>query len=383
MTCDHAPQWQRYLVGGAVRDRLMGRVAGDRDWVIVGAHPDALMAAGYLPVGRDFPVFLDPITRDEVALARTERKVAAGYHGFQFQADPSVTLEADLQRRDLTINAMAEAPDGTVLDPYGGQQDLRARILRHVSPAFAEDPVRILRLARFAARWPEFHVAPETMRLCQRMVQAGEVDALVPERVWQEWSRGLMESRPDRMLEVLMQCGALARLLPSVAQAWSDAATARQVTAALLEGISRGWDIALRNAVVLQSATPAETKHGAIGESALRMPAECLDLLTATVRERQALERLAQADAETIGRWLQAQDAWRRPERVEALIEVLQVLAPATQRSAAKRLHRSLQAALALDTSAIVRRAQAEGNRGPALGAAVFAARCAAIATVG
>jgi tRNA nucleotidyltransferase (CCA-adding enzyme) len=209
-----------WMVGGAVRDALLGLPVNDRDWVVVGATPQELVDAGYVPVGRDFPVFLHPITKEEVALARTERKSAPGYRGFVVHADPSVTLEEDLLRRDLTINAMAQDPHGTLVDPYGGQRDLRDKVLRHVSPAFAEDPVRILRLARFAARYRDFSIAPETTALMQQMVGHGEVDALVPERVWQELSRGLMEVRPSRMFEVLRQCGALARLLPEVDRLW-------------------------------------------------------------------------------------------------------------------------------------------------------------------
>ena len=207
---------KRYLVGGAVRDALLGRAVGDRDWVVVGADPEELRRAGYRAVGRDFPVFLHPDTREEHALARTERKTGPGYHGFEFHADPGVTLQDDLRRRDLTINAIARAEDGTLIDPHGGQRDLAARVLRHVSPAFAEDPVRILRLARFAARFADFSVAPETAALMRAMVESGEVDALVPERVWQELSRGLMEAKPSRMFEVLRACGALGRVLPEV-----------------------------------------------------------------------------------------------------------------------------------------------------------------------
>ena len=189
-----------YVVGGAVRDRLLGLPAADRDWVAVGATPEQLVAAGYRPVGQDFPVFLHPVTHEEVALARTERKVGRGYHGFTFHAAPGVTLEEDLARRDLTINAMAEAEDGTLVDPFGGRADLAAGVLRHVSPAFAEDPVRLLRLARLAARFPHFTVAPETAALLAELVRSGEVDALVPERVWQELSRGLLAQQPSRCL---------------------------------------------------------------------------------------------------------------------------------------------------------------------------------------
>ncbi len=213
-----------YRVGGAVRDGLLGLAVRDHDWVVVGGDPDALMREGYLPVGKDFPVFLHPDTREEYALARTERKTAPGYHGFSFHADPGVTLAQDLARRDLTINAMAQRPDATgadgLVDPFHGQQDLQAKVLRHVTDAFREDPVRILRVARFAARFDDFSIAPETMALMQGMVAAGEVDALVPERVWQELARGLMERTPSRMFAVLRDCGALKVLLPEVDRLW-------------------------------------------------------------------------------------------------------------------------------------------------------------------
>lgn len=209
---------ETYLVGGAVRDELLGRQTGERDWVVVGALPEDMEAAGFRPVGRSFPVFLHPDTNEEYALARTERKVAPGYHGFEFHAAPDVTLEQDLARRDLTINAMARSEDGMIVDPLGGQQDLEARILRHCSPAFREDPVRILRLARFAARFAPlgFGVASETLALCREMVDAGEADALVPERVWKELSRALMEPAPAQFIYVLRDCGALARLFPEI-----------------------------------------------------------------------------------------------------------------------------------------------------------------------
>jgi tRNA nucleotidyltransferase (CCA-adding enzyme) len=209
-----------FIVGGAVRDALLDRPVNDRDWVVVGATPDEMTAAGFTPVGADFPVFLHPRSHEEYALARTERKTAPGYRGFVVHADPSVTLEQDLSRRDLTINAMAMTATGRLIDPFGGQRDLSARVLRHVSPAFAEDPVRILRVARFAARFSDFSVAAETLALMRDMVEAGEADALVPERVWQELSRGLMEARPSRMFELLREVGALRRLLPEVAVLW-------------------------------------------------------------------------------------------------------------------------------------------------------------------
>ena len=208
--------FQVYCVGGAVRDELLGFPVKDQDWVVVGATPEQMVALGYQPVGKDFPVFLHPQTHEEYALARTERKTARGYKGFQVYASPEVTLEQDLARRDLTINAIAKDTDGQLIDPHNGQQDLKSKVFRHVSDAFVEDPVRILRLARFAARFADFTVADETMALMQEMVQNGEVDALVPERVWQELARGLMEPKPSRMFVVLRECGALKVLLPEL-----------------------------------------------------------------------------------------------------------------------------------------------------------------------
>jgi tRNA nucleotidyltransferase (CCA-adding enzyme) len=219
---DPAADLSAFLVGGAVRDGLLGLPVGERDYVVVGATQAQLLRRGFRQVGRDFPVFLHPLTQDEYALARTERKTAPGYRGFVVHAEPEVTLEQDLERRDLTINALAQAPDGTLIDPFGGRADLEARILRHVSPAFAEDPVRILRVARFAARFAPlgFRVAPETLALIAAMVEAGEVDALVAERVWQELAKALHEDRPSVFFEVLRACGALERLLPEVDRLW-------------------------------------------------------------------------------------------------------------------------------------------------------------------
>ena len=217
-TLGYAETVDIYLVGGAVRDKLLGLEVADRDHVVVGAAPEALRALGYKPVGKDFPVFLHPETAEEYALARTERKTGRGYHGFAFQADPSVTLEQDLERRDLTINAMAEAPDGTIVDPFGGRADLEARVLRHVSPAFAEDPVRVLRVARFAARYAPlgFTIADETIALMRRMVEDGEVDHLVSERVWAETRRALAEPAPSAFVRALRACDALAVVFPEV-----------------------------------------------------------------------------------------------------------------------------------------------------------------------
>src|SRR3954470_24609393 len=238
-----------YAVGGSVRDELLGLPVTDRDYVVVGATPAEMIELGYKPVGRDFPVFLHPATKEEHALARTERKTARGYHGFEFHSAPDVTLEQDLARRDLTINAIARDEDGVIIDPFNGEEDLSAGILRHVSPAFAEDPVRILRVARFAARFG-FDIAPETLELMRSMVEGGEADALVAERVWQELARGLMEERPSRMLEVLRECGALERIAPELASVFEDPEQASETMDALDEAAGAGASLETRFAVL-------------------------------------------------------------------------------------------------------------------------------------
>jgi len=254
---------QVYLVGGAVRDGLLGRPVSERDWVVVGASPEEMQRLGYRPVGRDFPVFLHPQTHEEYALARRERKVSPGYRGFTTQYSPDVTLEQDLQRRDLTINAMARDSEGRLIDPFGGQRDLAARSLRHVSEAFVEDPVRILRVARFAARFAElgFSVAPETLALMRRMVDNGEVRALVPERLWRELSRALAEPDPEACFDVLAQCGALAVLMPELP--WDEearrvfdgeVAQVRQIQLAAHRRLSRGDQILRLRSRELQRA---------------------------------------------------------------------------------------------------------------------------------
>jgi tRNA nucleotidyltransferase (CCA-adding enzyme) len=354
---------QLYEVGGAVRDALLGRPASDRDWVAVGATPDELIALGYKPVGRDFPVFLHPQTGEEVALARTERKSAPGYHGFTFHASPDVTLEEDLKRRDLTINAMARDAAGTVIDPFGGQRDLRAGVLRHVSPAFAEDPVRLLRVARFAARWPAFTIAEETQALMRRLVDDGEVDALVPERVWQEVARGLMEARPGRMFHVLHGCGALARLARGL-----DASPAR------LARVDRAAEAALQlhqRYALLVFGTPAPTS---IGER-WRVSAECAALATLLHEQAAALAAVSDADAAALVALLDRCDAWRRAARLHELLAAAACLEPPPR---VPRLLVAWQAAAALPTDALAAEAAAAGARGPAVGAFIRARRVAA-----
>ncbi len=402
---------KRYLVGGAVRDALLGLAVGDRDWVVVGADPDRLRAAGYIAVGRDFPVFLDPETREEHALARTERKTGPGYHGFEFHADPSVTLEDDLARRDLTINAIAQDESGALIDPHGGQRDLADKVLRHVSPAFAEDPVRILRLARFAARFVDFSVAAETEALMREMVRAGEVDALVPERVWQELSRGLMEKKPSRMFEVLRECGALARVLPEVDRLWGvpqradyhpEVDTGVHLMMVLDMAARLDAGLAVRYACLGldlgKAETPAEVlpKHIRHEERSVRLARQlserlrvdnaCRSLAEVVAREHGNVHRSSEFGAAAIVRLLERCDALRRPKRFADLLLACEYDArgrlgledaPYPQRT---RLLDALDRVTAVDATAIAEDAAARGLAGPAIGAAIHEARVRALA---
>ena len=353
----HAETLQRFLVGGAVRDRLLGLPVQDRDYVVVGATPESMLAHGYTPVGKDFPVFLHPRTHEEHALARTERKTAPGYRGFVFHADEDVTLEQDLARRDLTINAMAEAEDGTLVDPFHGQRDLQERILRHVSPAFLEDPVRILRLARFAARFIEFTVAPETAALMRAMVENGEVDALVPERVWQEFSKGLMEVRPSRMIKILDECGALARLLPMLASVWAMGHHEhRNPTLASLDAAADAQaSLPVRLAVLLQAATLAPDGLTVIEAACarLKVPGDCRDLAVMTGRERDAIQAGA-TTAQAAVALFERCDAFRKPYRFEQMLEAVgQVGQVANMARAAWRWQALLAAARGVDAGVV------------------------------
>jgi len=308
-----------FLVGGSVRDELLGLPVQDRDHVVVGASPEEMVRAGFRPVGADFPVFLHPQTHEEYALARTERKTAPGYKGFTFHAAPEVTLEEDLRRRDLTINAMARGEDGELIDPYGGERDLQARILRHVSEAFAEDPVRILRVARFAARFARFGfaVAPETAALMRRMVEAGEVDALVPERVWQEVARGLMEHDPSRMLAVLRDCGALARVLPELDAAFERPDVPEKLAARLDQSAQNQFGLPVRYATMLLDLDLEAI--AALG-ARLNAPSDCRELALIAARERDLL-RQDTLDAQTTLDLIERCDALRRPWRIHRLLE--------------------------------------------------------------
>jgi tRNA nucleotidyltransferase (CCA-adding enzyme) len=333
---------QIYLVGGAVRDRLLGLPAAERDWVVVGATPDDLRARGFLPVGRDFPVFLHPETKEEYALARTERKTAPGYHGFVFHADPAVTLEEDLRRRDLTINAMAEDESGALIDPYGGQRDLAARVLRHVSPAFAEDPVRILRVARFYSRFRPlgFQVADETLALMRQMVTAGEADALQPERVWQETRRALLQDDPAAFFELLRECGALARLFPELDALFGVPQTPKHhpeidtgvhVLMALSQAARLQAPLEVRFAVLChdfgkaltpETILPHHYGHEARGIERvtqlcerLRVPSDCRELALRVTRHHLLVHQAEQLRPGTLIELLERNDAFRQPER--------------------------------------------------------------------
>ena len=400
-----------YIVGGAVRDRLLGLPVNDRDWVVVGSTPEAMVEAGYTPVGRDFPVFLHPHTHEEYALARTERKSGRGYQGFTVFASPEVTLEQDLARRDLTINAIAEDPaSGALIDPFHGQRDLQQRVLRHVGPAFVEDPVRLLRLARLAARFADFTVAPETQALLATMVANGEVDALVPERVWQELSRGLMEARPDRLLDVLRGCGALARLLPEVDRLWGvpqpeahhpEIDTGVHLLMVLRMAAQLQAPLAVRYACLChdlgKGTTPPEdwprhiahelrsARLAANVSARLRVPTDCAALADLVAREHGNVHRSAELSAAATVRLLGRCDAWRRPERVADLLLACECDARGRlglqdqlypQRP---RLLQALAACRAVPGAEISAAAAARGLAGPAIGAALMQARVAAV----
>ena len=410
---------QTYLVGGAVRDALLGLPVKDRDWVVVGATPEQLLAQGYLPVGRDFPVFLHPQTREEYALARTERKTGPGYHGFVFHAAPDVSLQEDLARRDLTINAMAVAahslkPDGTlgadkhqIIDPWGGQADLAQRRFRHVTPAFREDPVRILRVARLAARFADFMVAPDTLALMREMVLAGEADHLVPERVWQELATGLMEARPSRMFSVLRDCGALARLLPEVEALWGvpqrpehhpEIDTGVHLLLVLDLCARLNASLAVRFACLChdlgKGSTPPDLwpRHlGHEGRSVgllrqladrLRVPAACRELAELLGQEQAGLQTCTELNATGLLQLLQRCDAFRRPERLAQIAlagACLSLAEPAAAHPAGQCLLAALAAAQSVDTATVSAQAQAAGAGGRDIGQAIYQARVAAL----
>lgn len=397
-----------YLVGGAVRDRLLGRAVGERDWVVVGATPAELTAQGYTAVGRDFPVFLHPQSKEEYALARQERKVAPGYHGFTTVFSPDVTLEEDLKRRDLTINAMAEDADGHIVDPYGGRRDLTARLLRHVSAAFVEDPVRVLRVARFAARFADdgFRVAPETAALMAHVTASGEIAALTPERVWRETARALLEPHPEVFFEILLKCGALAVLMPELAaldgvpqppQWHPEVDTFVHVMLALSMAAQQNAPLTVRYAVLLhdlgkaltpQERWPAHHQHEELGvapiealSQRLRAPNECRELALLTARHHTLVHRALELRAATVMQLFAQTDAFRRPERFAELLRACECDArgraglqsrPYPQADYLRQLHAAASAAN-LDA------AQRAGLTGPQIGAALQQRRLAVV----
>jgi len=402
-----------YLVGGAVRDALLNLPVSDHDWVVVGGSPAEMLAAGFLPVGKDFPVFLHPVSHEEYALARTERKTAPGYHGFSVHAAPDVTLEEDLRRRDLTINAMAQDAEGRLIDPHGGQADLHNKVLRHVSEAFAEDPVRILRLARFAARFADFTVAPETQALMRAMVDSGELDALVAERVWQEFARGLMEASPARMFEVLRGCGALARLLPEVDRLWGVPQPPAHhpeidtgVHLMLVLGMSARLEAPLSvryaclahdlgKGTTLADLLPRHIGHegrsvklaAAIAQR-LRVPRDCAELAEVVAREHGHVHGSLELSPAAVLRLLERCDALRQPQRFE--LALLACECDARGRTGledrpypqADRLRLALAAVLAVATAPVAAAAAARGAVGPEIGRAIQQARLEALVAV-
>jgi len=334
-----------YTVGGAVRDELLGLTVKDRDFVVVGATPEQMEALGYKPVGKDFPVFLHPKTHEEYALARTERKMAKGYKGFQVYASSDVTLEQDLARRDLTINAIAKDEAGNLIDPFNGQADIKSKTLRHVSDAFIEDPVRILRAARLAARFTEFSIAPETMQLMRRMVEDGEVDALVSERVWQELAKGLMEAKPSRMFEVLRECGALKKILPEVDRLWGvpqpalyhpEVDTGVHVMMVIDYAASQNYSLPVRFAALThdlgKGTTPTDILPRHIGHEErsvnllkdvckrLRVPNDCRELAHIVARFHGKAGRVEEMRPGTLVQFLHDTDAIRQPERFKEFL---------------------------------------------------------------
>ena len=406
---------QIYIVGGAVRDRLLGRPVNDRDWVVVGATPEQMAAQGYLPVGRDFPVFLHPKTREEYALARTERKSGRGYRGFAVQTSPEVTLEEDLARRDLTINAMAASADwaktGVVVDPYNGQRDLQGRVLRHVTDAFREDPVRILRVARFAARFTDFTVAPETLALMREMVQAGEASDLVAERVWQELARGLMEEQPSRMFEVLRACGALAVLLPEVDRLWGvpqraeyhpEIDTGIHLMMVLDMAARLQAPLPVRFACLVhdlgKGTTPAHVLPRHIGHeqrsaqllkglaTRLRVPVDCREIGDVVAREHGNIHRSGELGAAALVRLIERCDGIRKPERFDEILLACECDARGRlglEESAypqRQRLGQALAALQSVATATIAANAAAAGITGQQVGELIHAARVKAVA---
>lgn len=395
-----------FIVGGAVRDELLGLQVKDRDFLVVGSTPEAMLGAGYKPVGKDFPVFLHPKTHEEYALARTERKTAKGYKGFAVYAAPDVTLEQDLSRRDFTINAVAKSDDGKLIDPFNGVADIKAKVLRHVSDAFTEDPVRILRAARFSARFTEFSIAPKTLDLMRQMVQNGEVDALVPERVWQELAKGLMEAKPSRMFEVLRACGALKVILPELDRLWGvpqppqhhpEVDTGVHVMMVIDYAAKQHFSLPVRFAALVhdlgKGTTPVDVLPRHIGHEArsvhmvtdvckrLRVPNDCKELGVMVAKFHGKLHQVLKMRPETLLEFLMELDAIRQPERFSDFLKACE--ADSRGRTGLENcalpesdfIKHALEAASSIDAGAIAK----HHEHPEAIKKAVFEARLIAI----
>ncbi|PPC95958.1 multifunctional CCA addition/repair protein [Methylotenera mobilis] len=400
---------QTYIVGGAVRDELLGYPIKDKDYVVVGSTPEQMVAAGFRPVGKDFPVFLHPKTHDEYALARTERKTAKGYKGFVVHASPEITLEQDLARRDLTVNAIAKNEVGEFIDPFHGINDIKSKTLRHVSDAFVEDPVRILRIARFSARLADFNIAPETLSLMQQMVDAGEVDALVAERVWQELAKGLMEKKPARMFEVLRSCGALKRIIPELDNLWGvpqppqhhpEVDTGVHVMMVLDYAAQKAFSLSVRFAALMhdlgKGTTPKEILPRHIGHEErgvhlvkdvckrLRVPNDCKELAVMVAKFHGKLYQSLDMRPSTLLEFLIQLDAIRQPERFNGFLQACE--ADSRGRTglencptpAADLMRKVLDAAFTIDAGAIASK-QSDVEK---IKIAIFEARVEAIKRV-
>jgi tRNA nucleotidyltransferase (CCA-adding enzyme) len=376
---------QVFLVGGAVRDELLGLVVKDRDWVVVGSNPEEMLELGFTPVGRDFPVFLHPQTREEYALARTERKSAPGYHGFTFHASPEVTLEEDLARRDLTINAMARSESGNLIDPFGGERDLKAKVFRHVSSAFQEDPVRVLRLARFAARFPEFTISNETLHLAQSLSKEGEIHALVPERVWAELAKALICARPSRFFEVLMACHAFKVLFPQLSSLEDHDVTQKTFFKSLDATAKHACKLESRFAVLFYPLPDHTLSLEGVQSlsDAMKVPSSCKDMAILVFElslQTLACESMSAVQAlELLERW----DGFRRPARIQEAISTAILAAQEASRAehskVLQRLKEALDCTLKLDTKALTAQALQAGLKGLELGEAIHQSRLKAL----
>lgn len=365
---------QVFLVGGAVRDELLGLDVVDRDWVVVGSSPEEMVQLGFTPVGKDFPVFLHPKTHEEYALARTERKSAPGYHGFTFHASPDVTLIEDLARRDLTINAMAKTAEGELIDPFGGEKDLKAQVFRHVSNAFQEDPVRVLRLARFAARFPEFTVSDETLQLAQTMAKQGEIQALVPERVWAEVAKGLMEKKPSRLFEVLMACEAFKILWPQWSSLEDDPVSKEWFMDRLNKAAKNESSLEIRFGLCFYPVP----SHVLLTKDVQRMcdtfkaPANCKELATLIHQLGNRVMEVAIIEPGVALELIESMDGFRRPERFQSGLSACTIAATTSKDirslSHLKGLSAALECTLHLDSQALSAQALAIGLKGPEIG---------------